>query len=52
MWGSDWPVLTLAASYGKWVAASDELLAGLSDAERELVLGGNARRFYGLEPRA
>lgn len=48
MWGSDWPVLTLAASYGKWVAASDELLAGLSGAERALVLGGNARRFYAL----
>jgi L-fuconolactonase len=41
-------VLTLAASYASWVAASAELLAGLSAAEREMIFGGNARRFYVL----
>lgn len=48
IWGSDWPVLTLAASYPDWIAASDALLAGATHAEREAVFGGNARRFYGL----
>jgi L-fuconolactonase len=48
IWGSDWPVLTLAASYADWIAASDALLAGATQAEREAIFGGNARRFYGL----
>ena len=49
IWGSDWPVLTLAASYAEWVEAGDELLAGLSQRERDAIYGGNARRFYGLD---
>ena len=35
MFGSDWPVCTLAASYGQVVAAAEELTAGLSGAERD-----------------
>ncbi len=49
IWGSDWPVLTLAASYAEWVEAGDELLAGLTQAERDAIYGGNARRFYDLD---
>ena len=48
MWGSDWPVLTLAGRYADWVAVSDALLGPLSDAERAQVLHDGARRFYGL----
>jgi L-fuconolactonase len=48
MWGSDWPVLTLAASYAEWVAVSDDLFGALSPDERAQVLHGNAQRFYGL----
>lgn len=48
IWGSDWPVLTLAASYAEWVDASDALLAELTQAERDAIYGGNARRFYDL----
>ena len=48
MWGSDWPVVTLAASYADWDAATDALLAGLSGTERDAIRGGNARRFYDL----
>ena len=48
MWGSDWPVLTLAGDYERWVAASDLLLAELSADERAQVLHGTARRFYDL----
>jgi L-fuconolactonase len=49
MWGSDWPVLTLAAGYADWVAISDALLQALSPHERAQVLQGTARRFYGLD---
>jgi L-fuconolactonase len=48
MWGSDWPVLTLAGGYDDWVAVSDALLHPLSDDERAHVLHGSAQRFYGL----
>ncbi|HEX9859188.1 MAG TPA: amidohydrolase family protein [Paracoccaceae bacterium] len=49
IWGSDWPVLTLAASYGAWRALTEALLDGLSADEKRAILGGNARRFYGLD---
>ena len=48
MWGSDWPVLTLAGGYDDWVAVSDALLGPLSADERAQVLHGTAQRFYGL----
>lgn len=48
VWGSDWPVLELAASYADWHAESQQLLAQLGDDERGAVLGGNARRLYSL----
>ena len=49
MFGSDWPVCTLAASYAQVVALARELLAGrLSPTEMDDVFGGNARRFYEL----
>jgi L-fuconolactonase len=48
LWGSDWPVVELAGGYGRWWAATDEVLRPLDDASRERVLGGNAARFYGI----
>lgn len=51
MWGSDWPVVTLAAGYGAWSKATDALLAGMSSDDREAIRGGNALRFYGLANR-
>jgi L-fuconolactonase len=50
MWGSDWPVCTLAASYDEWIEASAALLAKLSPPERSAVFGGNAARAYRLTP--
>lgn len=52
VWGSDWPVCTLAAPYDRWVEITDTLLADLSDAARAAVLGGNAAAFYRLESAA
>jgi L-fuconolactonase len=50
MWGSDWPVLNIAARYATWATLTDQLLEGLSAEERQAVLGGTAVRFYGLSP--
>lgn len=49
LWGSDWPVVLLAADYERWWALSLQLLRGLSGAEQARVLGGNAVDFYRLE---
>ena len=49
MFGSDWPVCTLAASYAEVLDLARSALAGLGDAERDAVLAGTARRFYGLD---
>ncbi|MEU6307368.1 amidohydrolase family protein [Streptomyces chartreusis] len=48
MFGSDWPVCTLAATYGEVLEAAAELTATLSDAERIQVFEGTAVRVYGL----
>ncbi|MCI3934454.1 amidohydrolase family protein [Streptomyces sp. AN091965] len=48
MFGSDWPVCGLAASYGRVVHAARAVTADLSAAERARVFAGTARRVYGL----
>lgn len=47
MFGSDWPVCLLAATYSEVVAAVEELTAELSDDARTAIFGGTARRLYG-----
>lgn len=48
MWGSDWPVLELAAGYDDWIAITDDLLRDLDASQRAGVLGTNAARVYRL----
>jgi predicted TIM-barrel fold metal-dependent hydrolase len=48
VWGSDWPVCTLTADLGRWVAASHALVADASADERARLFGGNAIRLYRL----
>ena len=48
MFGSDWPVCTLAAGYGDVLGLAGALLAGLSPADRDSVLAGTAARVYRL----
>jgi L-fuconolactonase len=48
MWGSDWPVLNLAADYPAWVAATELLLQRLDPSSAQAVWGGTAERFYRL----
>jgi L-fuconolactonase len=46
IFGSDWPVVTLRASYAQWIEAAGTLLAGLTEAQRAAVFGGNAQKLY------
>lgn len=46
MWGSDWPVLTLAGDYRAWLEQARSL-AGAED-----IFGANAARFYGWSARS
>jgi predicted TIM-barrel fold metal-dependent hydrolase len=50
MFGSDWPVCLLASDYQRWVVTVEELLAGVSPADRVAIFGGTARRAYGFGP--
>jgi L-fuconolactonase len=45
IWGSDWPVLNLAASLSEWMKIARSLVP---DAHHAAVFGGNARRVYRL----
>lgn len=46
IWGSDWPVVTLAADYDAWHAAAQALLAGLDAHERAAIFGATAAKVY------
>jgi len=48
MFGSDWPVCLLAATYDRVVRALVDALGDLSAPERATILTGNATRVYGL----
>jgi L-fuconolactonase len=48
MFGSDWPVCLLAASYNDVVETANGLVEGLTPTEREAVFGGTAIRAYAL----
>ena len=46
MFGSDWPVCLLAASYGEVMDALDSALGFLGESARAKIYGGNAVAFY------
>lgn len=48
MFGSDWPVCELAASYPQVRAALVEALGPISAGEHALIFGQTAARFYGI----
>lgn len=48
MFGSDWPVCLLSASYGQVFGLIEEFLRPLPQKARENVFGANAAKFYGL----
>jgi len=48
MFGSDWPVLTLAASYRTWAETVRKVVSSLSQEEQERIFAGTAMEAYGL----
>jgi L-fuconolactonase len=48
MFGGDWPVSTQAIRYEHWVSLLDDILAGVSDADRRKFWHDNAVRVYRL----
>jgi L-fuconolactonase len=49
MFGSDWPVCTLAADYAAVRKIGTDYVAALSRDEQQEFFGGVAERFYGLQ---
>lgn len=45
MWATDFPWITADPGYGRLFALLEELLPGLSDRDRQAVMGGTAKRF-------
>lgn len=48
LFGGDWPVSELAASYQRWAETADSLLSALPEADRNRIFFENAQTFYRL----
>ncbi|MFB9865694.1 amidohydrolase family protein [Rufibacter immobilis] len=48
LYGSDWPVCLLAASYERMLALVEDYFVGFSQAEKDAIFGENATSFYHL----
>ena len=48
LFGSDWPVCTVAAQYRQVVSLVEDYMADRPDVERAAVMGGNAARLWSL----
>lgn len=46
LWGSDWPVLTMAGNYTDWAAQSERLISRYFAGHEEAVWRTNAERIY------
>jgi L-fuconolactonase len=49
MFGSDYPVCLLAASYDRVLGSFQEILKDLNDTDREKIFAANAAKFYRLD---
>jgi L-fuconolactonase len=49
MFGSDWPVCLLAASYRQVKDVIENYVEAHAAQHKENIFGGNAMRFYGLK---
>lgn len=52
MFGSDWPVCLLAASYEQVLGSFEKLLSGLDEKDRRRIFSENAIEFYRIEGQA
>jgi L-fuconolactonase len=48
MYGSDWPVCLVAASYDQQFSIIQKYFGGFAASEKKQILGENAKRFYNL----
>jgi len=48
LFGSDWPVCTVAASYGRWADVVRAFIATLGADEQRAIFGGNAEKAYNI----
>jgi len=48
MFGGDWPVCTLAATYRQWVVALYTITSDFSESNRKKLFHDNAVKFYGI----
>lgn len=49
VWGSDWPVLTIASDYGVWIDLANSFISNQD--ERQAIFGSNAVDVYRLSSR-
>jgi L-fuconolactonase len=49
MFGSDWPVCLLAATYSQVKQVIDTYIKGFSQSHKDKIFGGNAAHFYGVK---
>jgi L-fuconolactonase len=49
LWGSDWPVLNGAGSYGQWLDLSRRLIRRFAAGHVDEVMGHTAQRLYRLQ---
>jgi L-fuconolactonase len=49
MFGTDWPVCLVAASYSRWLEVIHEFISELSPTEQARIMGGTAAEAYGLK---
>lgn len=49
MFGSDWPVCLVAASYRQVKQLIEDYVKGYSQADKDKIFGGNAEKFYRLK---
>ena len=49
LFGSDWPVCLLAASYERWAEIVERAIAQFTPDEQALIWAGTARRVYRLD---
>jgi len=48
LFGSDWPVMTEAATYPRWIAAVEQLISALPETAQHAFWHDNAQRWYRL----
>jgi len=48
LFGSDWPVCAVAASYARWASVARAFVATLTAGEQQSIFGGNAQKAYNL----